>query len=55
MAAGGRDPVHLDAEILEDEWPDPAEFELDLGVPSLVVDTTRGYQPDLEGILGFIG
>jgi hypothetical protein len=54
MAAGGRHPVHLDAEILEDEWPDPADFELDLGVPSLAVDTTSGYSPDLDSIVRFI-
>jgi predicted kinase len=54
MAAGSRHPVHLDAEILEDEWPDPAEFELDLGVPSLAVDTTSGYKPDLDSIVRFI-
>jgi predicted kinase len=54
MAAGGRHPVHRDAEILEDEWPGPAEFELDLGVPSLVVDTTSGYKPDLDSIVRFI-
>jgi hypothetical protein len=54
MSAGGRHPVHLDAEILEDEWPDPAEFELDLGVASLVVDTTSGYRPDLDSIVRFI-
>jgi predicted kinase len=55
MVAGSRHPVHLDAEILEDEWPDPAEFELDLGVPSLTVDTTDGYKPDLDSIVRFIG
>ena len=54
MAAGKRHAVHLDAEILEDEWPDPAEFELDLGVPSLAVDTTSGYRPDLDSIVHFI-
>jgi predicted kinase len=54
MSAGGRHPVHLDAEILEDEWPDPAEFELELGVPSLVVDTTSGYVPDLDSVVRFI-
>jgi predicted kinase len=54
MAAGSRHPVHLDAEILEEEWPDPADFELDLGVPTLAVDTTSGYSPDLESILRFI-
>ena len=54
MSAGGRHPVHLDAEILEDEWPDPAEFELDLDVPSVVVDTTSGYVPDLDFVVRFI-
>jgi predicted kinase len=54
MSAGGRHPVHLDAEILEDEWPDPAEFELELSVPSLVVDTTSGYEPDLDSVVRFI-
>jgi predicted kinase len=47
MERGGRHAVHLDAEILAEEWPDPAEFDLDLGIPSLSVDTTSGYQPDL--------
>lgn len=54
MAAGGRHRVHLDAEILEDEWPDPAEFELGLGLPSLAVDTTSGYKPDFDSIVRFI-
>jgi hypothetical protein len=54
MSAGGRHSVHLDAEILEDEWPDPAEFELDLGIPSLAVDTTSGYRPDLASVVRFI-
>jgi len=54
MSAGGRHPVHLDAEILEDEWPDPAKFELDLGVASLAVDTTAGYTPNLETIVAFV-
>lgn len=53
MSAGRRHPVHLDAEILEEEWPDPADFELDLGVPTLAVDTTSGYAPNLESILRF--
>ena len=53
-AAGLRHPVHLDREILEHEWPDPAEFELDLGVPTLAVDTTDGYSPDLEAITRFV-
>ena len=55
MAAGSRHSVHVDAEILADEWPDPIEFELDLGVPSLVIDTTSGYRPDLDSIVRFVG
>ena len=54
MAAGNRHGVHLDAAILEEDWPDASEFELDLGVPSLSVDTTAGYKPDLGSILRFI-
>jgi predicted kinase len=54
MSAGDRHPVHLDAQILADEWPDPAEFDLDLGIPSLSVDTTDGYTPDLASIVRFI-
>jgi len=54
ISAGGRHPVHLDAEILQEEWPDSAEFDLDLGVPSLAVDTTSGYTPDLDSIVRFI-
>jgi predicted kinase len=53
-AAGLRHPVHLDREILENEWPDTAEFELDLGVPTLAVDTSDGYRPDLDAIVKFI-
>jgi predicted kinase len=54
MSRGSRHAVHLDAEILEEEWPDLAEFELDLGVPSLTVDTTTGYVPDLDSIVEFV-
>jgi predicted kinase len=53
-AAGVRHPVHLDQEILVHEWPRAEEFELDLGVPTLSVDTTDGYSPDLEAILRFV-
>ena len=54
MARGSRHAVHLDAEILAEEWPDLAEFDLDLGIPSLSVDTTSGYQPDLDSIVRFV-
>ena len=54
FAARSRHAVHLDAEILEEEWPDLSEFELELGVPSLRVDTTSGYVPDLDSIVRFI-
>jgi predicted kinase len=54
MSVGGRHAVHLDAQILEEEWPEPTEFELDLGVPSLVVDTTSGYVPNLDSVVRFI-
>ena len=53
FAARRRHPVHLDREILDD-WPPNSEFELELGMPSLAVDTTSGYRPDLEAILRFI-
>lgn len=49
-----RHPVHRDAEILATEWPPDSEFEIELGVPSLVVDTTDGYEPDLAAIVRFI-
>lgn len=54
MSARSRHAVHLDAEILEEDWPDLSEFELELGVPSLRVDTTSGYMPDLDSIVRFI-
>jgi hypothetical protein len=54
FAARRRHLVHLDREILEAEWPQDSEFELDLGVPSLAIDTTSGYTPDLETIMRFI-
>ena len=54
MARGSRHTVHLDAEILAEQWPDLAEFDLDVGVPSLSVDTTSGYQPDLDSIVRFV-
>jgi predicted kinase len=41
---GERHAVHLDAEILANEWSDDtSEFAIDVGAPRLVVDTTDGY------------
>lgn len=54
FAARRRHPVHLDSQILEADWPPDSEFELDLGVPALAVDTTSDYKPDLETIMRFI-
>jgi predicted kinase len=54
MSVRSRHAVHLDAEILEEEWPDLSEFELELGVPSLRVDTSSRYVPDLDSIVRFI-
>ena len=52
-AARGRHRVHIDAAVL-DEWAgDDSEFQVDIGTPRLVVDTTDGYVPDLERIVGF--
>ena len=46
--------VHLDAHILEHEWPDDdSVFDIDIGVPRLVVDTNDGYDPELTRILAF--
>ena len=53
-AAGLRHPVHLDRVILEQEWPSAQEFEIDLGSPTLKVDTTDGYAPTLDAVVQFI-
>jgi predicted kinase len=52
FAVRRRHPVHIDD--LEEEWPPEERFALQLGVPTLVVDTTSGYAPDLEMIVRFI-
>jgi predicted kinase len=53
-AARGRHRVHVDSAVL-DEWDgDDAVFQIDIGVPRLVVDTTHGYAPDLERIVAFV-
>lgn len=48
-----RHAVHLDQAILEREWPGADQFEIDLGVPTLGVDRTDGYLPDLDSIVRF--
>lgn len=51
---GERHAVHLDAEILAHEWSDDvSEFAIDIGVPRMVVDTTRGYEPRFESVVAF--
>lgn len=49
-----RHPVHLDAEILASDWPSDDAYDIDLGVPRLLVDTTDGYRPGLDEILAFV-
>ena len=52
-AARGRHRVHIDDAVL-DEWDgDDAVFQIDIGAPRLVVDTTDGYAPSLEEIVAF--
>ena len=53
-AAGLRHPVHLDRVILEQEWPSAQEFEIDLGSPTLKVDTSDGSVPTLDAVVQFI-
>lgn len=51
---GERHAVHLDAEILANEWTeDVSQFAIDLGAPRLIVDTTSGFETDLPAILRF--
>jgi len=54
FAGRKRHGVHLDAHVMEHEWPkDDALFDIDIGVPRLLVDTDRGYAPELEDIIAF--
>jgi predicted kinase len=57
---GERHPVHFDDEqpfavagISEEDW-DRRARPLDLGIPTLVLDTTEGYVDDVAPILDFI-
>ena len=52
-AERGRHRVHLDGAYLEEWDADDSEFLVDIGAPSLIVDTTDGYDPDLEEIVAF--
>ncbi|MDQ2951006.1 MAG: AAA family ATPase, partial [Chloroflexota bacterium] len=53
---GARHPVHLDEEILANEWSDDTSgFAIDIGSPRLVVDTSRGYAPEMGAIEAFAG
>jgi diadenosine tetraphosphate (Ap4A) HIT family hydrolase/predicted kinase len=54
-AAAGRHRVHIDNVVLEEWDGDDRVFEIDIGAPRLVVDTTAGYEPDLERIVEFAG
>ncbi len=53
--SGQRHGVHLDAQILAHEWSDDdTRFAIDIGIPRLVVDTSREYAPDLAAIEAFV-
>lgn len=50
-----RHPVHLDAEILAREWIGDDEINaIDIGVPSLVIDTTRPDGVDIDAIAAWM-
>ena len=52
-AARGRHRVHIDSAVL-DEWNgDDAVFQIDIGSPRLIVDTTDGYAPGIDEIIEF--
>jgi predicted kinase len=54
-AAGARHAVHLDGEILANEWTeDNAAFRVDLGTKTLDVDTTGGLKPGMDEIARWI-
>jgi predicted kinase len=54
-AQRGRHRVHVDSALL-DEWSDDDSiFGIEIGTPTLVVDTTDGYAPDLQRIVAFAG
>jgi predicted kinase len=54
-AAGQRHPVHLDGEILANEWTeDDSAFRVDLGTRTLDVDMTSGPKPSIDEIARWI-
>ncbi len=52
-AAIGRHRVHVDDAVLAEWNGDEAEFQIDIGTPRLIVDTTDGYAPGMEHIVAF--
>jgi predicted kinase len=53
-AARGRHRVHIDGAVLDDwKGDDDAIFQIDIGTPRLIVDTTEGYVPGLDEITAF--
>jgi len=52
-AVVGRHRVHIDDAVLAQWNGDDAEFQIDIGTPRLVVDTTDGYAPGLDDISTF--
>ena len=53
-AARGRHRVHVDTVYL-DEWvDDDLDFLVEVGAPRLIVDTSDGYDPELERIVAFV-
>ena len=52
-AARGRHRVHIDSAVLEEWTGDDSVFQIDIGTPRLVVETTKGYEPDFERIVTF--
>jgi predicted kinase len=55
--AGNRHPAHLDALRIEDVRDDLERGRyaaLDLGMPTLQVDTSASYRPSYEAILSFV-
>jgi predicted kinase len=56
VASRGRHPAHFDASFLEqlERGTAPAHGALDLGVPTLRVDTRDGLRPPLAEIVAFV-
>jgi len=52
--AATRHRVHIDSAILREWTSDDDEFLIDLGTPSLIVDTTDGYAPGIEDVVALV-